>query len=158
MRKQREIDEATVRMLRNQENWLGSFYELGLAFASEQLDEQHHRQLLEEVWSTPSLQGVVSERRDLGKRWLPLEAVSTATAHHCYGCMHFNMVKSLAVAVALSRSNQSPGLFSMYLWECSNSSFRSAILSTSKITPGESRSMKSWLLLACVSIEHSHLR
>jgi hypothetical protein len=90
MQKAWEIDEATVGRLRNQENWQGSFYELGLAFALQQLNQQRRSQLLQEVWNTPYLQGVVRERKDFGKSWLPPAAASTEADHHCYGCIRLN--------------------------------------------------------------------
>lgn len=88
MQKQWAIDDNVVQLCKNKQNWLGSFYELGVAFNPRDLDEQRRSQLLQTLWSDPQLQGIVSDQADFGQLWLNSQEASIINGQHSYGCIH----------------------------------------------------------------------
>lgn len=77
--------DPRARRLRNKNHWLGSFYELGLAFEPGTLDLPERRRVFQAIWNDPLLQGVVGNWQDLGRPWMGVESFEFAAGQHVYG-------------------------------------------------------------------------
>jgi len=90
MQKAWEVDDTTLRFYQNWENWYGSFYELGLAYAHGSLDQQTRLHLLQYVWDDPTLLGVVDNTNGFGNPWKKVESADTSDGNHLYGCIRLS--------------------------------------------------------------------
>src|SRR5258708_17568301 len=88
MQKKWDIDDESASLCRNKESWLGSYYELSMAY-SEAFNPDDQVRIMQWLWDDPSLLGVVRDHDDFGRPWQPIDASSLIVARHSYGCIRF---------------------------------------------------------------------
>lgn len=66
-------------------HWRGSFYELGLAYASTGLDQHSRLRLLQYVWEDPHVLGVVFHPDAFGEPWKSPSSADISDGKHTYG-------------------------------------------------------------------------
>lgn len=114
MQKEWEIDNIVLSFCQGWKNWHGSFYELGLAYASASLDQQTRLRLLQYVWDDPGLLGVVYHPDDFGRPWKNIESAVASNGKHVYGYIRLG-TKRITGCGSYFSSDRSIAWFVLYI-------------------------------------------
>ncbi len=97
------ISDTVVAICQDRENWQGSYYELGMGFAQDLLDQQARLHLLQYLWQDSHLLGVLKDPNEFGQAWQSLGAVETTSGYHSYGCIRLDDTCTIGCGTFLSQ-------------------------------------------------------
>lgn len=90
MQKKWDVDDAVISLCRNKASWLGSYYELSMAYKSETLKREHCLRIMQCLWNDPSLLGVVRSPEQFGLQWVSIDDPLLPQGQHYYGCIRLS--------------------------------------------------------------------